>query len=365
MPSLAIKGVSEQVASDIESAIEHYEGNHHDTLRFIATDGVDRENVSDVDITEISPQGVTFLLTTPEGQQPHKRGFGIEVSTIDEFNAALFALLMEARQATPEHPKTSIEEEFEKVATLSTWTGEVVKVETLTPNMLELTVGGLHSMPALGGDEFFSLMVPRTEDQDLPGAGMTWSEIQAIPEEDQPQMATYTTRRRRLGAGEIDIWVVLHGHEDGVAGWVSRATPGEAVALWGPRRSYEPPAATESHLLVCDETGLPAACAIIETLPDDHPVEMIIEAAGEDHIPPLPEHPGLTVRLADRGEADAGTSGALLEAIRQTELSTENLYAFGAAESKEISAVRKHLRHDLKMDAANVHMTGYWRRRAR
>jgi NADPH-dependent ferric siderophore reductase len=40
------------------------------------------------------------------------------------------------------------------------------------------------------------------------------------------------------------------------------------------------------------------------------------------------------------------------------------LSAFGAAESRQITAVRKYLRRELGLRSDQVFMTGYWRRDA-
>ncbi|MEM9516825.1 MAG: SIP domain-containing protein, partial [Actinomycetota bacterium] len=60
--------------------------------------------------------------------------------------------------------------------------------------------------------------------------------------------------------------------------------------------------------------------------------------------------------------AAPGTTGLLIEAVGRRALDVPGLYALGAAESREVTAVRKHLRHDVGMAPDQVAMTGYWRR---
>ena len=114
-----------------------------------------------------------------------------------------------------------------------------------------------------------------------------------MPVDQQPLGAYYTVRQFRAEAGEIDIDVVLHG-DDGPAGaWAARAAPGDVVALWGPRTAWEPPLRTATYLLVADDTALPAVGAILEHLPGDTVVHVVIEVADDDERQPLAERDGV------------------------------------------------------------------------
>ena len=362
-----ITGFTDQLASDMENVVEHLEGHHADTVHFIATHAapIGRDEATDSAIAALDPSGVTFRVTDGADQAERRVDFPAAVGSLPELQAQLFAMIHEARAAAPDHPQTSIEHELATTAELRTWMTEVRHVQRLTDNLVEITLGGLglNGMPTLGGDEFFQLIPLDPDRPDQITAGMAMSDIQAIPDDERPAGAYYTTRRRRPHAGELDVWVVLHDHDGGVSGWAAHhAVPGAAVALWGPRRGYEPPPTTTSHLLICDETGLPAALAITEALPADHPVTLIAETIDADHRPPVPARPALDLRWVERGDAAPGTAGALLAAVEGLDMDLTGVYAVGAAESREISAVRRHLRNERGLTAEQVHMTGYWRR---
>ena len=80
----------------------------------------------------------------------------------------------------------------------------------------------------------------------------------------------------------------------------------------------------------------------------------------------MPVHPGLEIIWVDRGGEAPGVTNRLLAAVAASITAGDDApdAAFGAAESRQVSAVRRHLRHALGMPAARVQMTGYWRRQA-
>ena len=353
-------GFSEADRAELAFVLESLEANHADTLLFVATQQRrhDRDTFTEAAFAAIDRTGIDFRLSAPDGESVERIDFDADASSLHQVQGRFFELLTRARQAFPDDPVSSLEEQYQLSTTLTTYVGTVVRVHRITPSFIEVTIGGLDGMPDLGGDEFSYVMRPSTPDAIAQGALM--SEIGQLPAGTFVG-GTYTTRRRRLDAGELDLWIFLHGHDGGVSGWAAGATPGDTVALWGPRRSYEPPPTTTSHLFVCDETGLPAAFAIIETLPAVHPIILVAEVTDAEHRPPLPAHPGLTTQWVHRDQAHQD-GARLLDVLRATELPEDGLYAFGAAESHEISAVRRYLRNERHLPATQVHMTGYWRR---
>ncbi|MAT06162.1 MAG: hypothetical protein CL424_14075 [Acidimicrobiaceae bacterium] len=353
-------GFSAEDEAELAFVLEHLEGNHADTLLFVASQAreTDRSAWRAATVTGLDRTGIEFLLQSDDGECRERLDFDAEATSLMDMQGQFFGLLIRARAAFPDDPMSSLEEEFEQSTTIRTRVGSVVRSTRITPSFVEVTIGGLDGQAVLGGDEFFYLMVPTEPDAIADGA--LFSEVEQLPAGTFVG-ASYTTRRRRPDEGELDVWILLHGHDGGVSGWAAEAAVGDTVAVWGPRRSYEPPATTSSHLLVCDETGIPAVCAIVETLPADHPVTVVAEAVDAKHRPALPEHPALATRWVDRGTGEAG-AGRLLDVVRELDLPPDGLYAFGAAESREISAVRRHLRNQCGLPAEQVHMTGYWRR---
>ncbi|MET0580306.1 MAG: siderophore-interacting protein, partial [Ilumatobacteraceae bacterium] len=110
--------------------------------------------------------------------------------------------------------------------------------------------------------------------------------------------------------------------------------------------------------------GLPGAAAIIESLPWGTPVELVSEVDAEDDRQPLPDNGGLRVHWRYRRGAAAGTTTALADTVRDLSFPAGTPYAWGGAESRVVTAVRRHLRDERGLPQSAVSMTGYWRRDA-
>jgi NADPH-dependent ferric siderophore reductase len=71
---------------------------------------------------------------------------------------------------------------------------------------------------------------------------------------------------RDLGPDALELWVTTDTPGPGAA-WASRARTGDEVELVGPRGKVRVDDHAAAHLFVVDESGLAAACAMVESLP--------------------------------------------------------------------------------------------------
>jgi NADPH-dependent ferric siderophore reductase len=62
-----------------------------------------------------------------------------------------------------------------------------------------------------------------------------------------------------------------------------------------------------------------------------------------------------------RDGREAGTTDLLVDALRRGLTPQPTTYAWGGAESRAMTAVRRHLRHDVGLGRDQVSMTPYWR----
>lgn len=359
------EGFDEASIVHVDAVVEHLNANHADTVLFIARSvagRVDTGSWNSAEVTGVDPDGATVTIDRHD-RTPHtiRVEFASRAASATDVQGHLFAALAAARAANPDAPLTSIEAELAITASLPTTHATVAGVRDLTPTMLEVTVGGLDDWPAAGGDEFVYVLVSHADGGIDPRYDM--SRYRESDPSDPVRGAYYTIRRTRPSAGELDLWVALHDHPGSVAAWMRSASVGHRLALWGPRRGFEFPTDAERALLVADESGVCAVAALIEAAPRDLEIVAIIEGSGPDDRAPLPEHPLLDVHWIDRGDTPAGVGDHLLAAVRDR---TDERFdcAFGGAESRRISAVRRHLRHVVGLPAARVSMTGYWRRSA-
>jgi len=102
----------------------------------------------------------------------------------------------------------------------------------------------------------------------------------AHPREEWPALRTYTVRAFDAAAGELTIDFVHHGNT-GLAGpWAAAARPGDPLLLLGPGGAYSPDPTADWHLLVGDESALPAIGAALERVPAGVPVLTLVEIDG-------------------------------------------------------------------------------------
>ncbi|MEL6894308.1 MAG: siderophore-interacting protein, partial [Actinomycetota bacterium] len=294
-----------------------------------------------------------------------RHDFAGECDTIDAVRVEFFGLLNAAREWIGDDlPLTSLERELTG-GEFTTFVTEVAALVDVAPNLRQITFRrGLEGFESLGGDQFLYVLLPppgRTEltvDEDF-----SWLAYDEMPEAERPAGAYYSVRAWRPETHELDMWFVLHGDAGASSAWASRAIPGQPVALWGPRRSFDPPARTGSYLLVTDETGFGAVAAVLDELLAADPdvvATVIAESDGADGRVPLPKGRHVSVKWVDRSGAEPGTTSLLLDAVRTASIAND-VYAFGAGESRRITEVRKHLRDHVGLPAEQVSMTGYWR----
>ena len=299
------------------------------------------------------------------GSTHHVRvDFAEPVQSTLQLQARGVALAVAARARSGDTTITSLEQQADELAAIRTFITAVRRVEDVTRGVRQITFGGgdLDTFVPGAPDQFLYVLAPPPGRTELTiDASFTWEQYATMPPGEQPIGAYYTVRRWRPEAGELDMLFVLHGVEGPAAAWAAGAGPGDPVALWGPRDAFAPPAGTDWYLLVADDTGLPAVAAIIESLPPSTPVVVVAEVDAEKDCQPLPERDDVEVHWCFRRGAPAGTTTLLVDAVRQLAWPSGTAYAWGGAESRCITAVRKLVRHERALPRDAVSMTGYWR----
>lgn len=249
------------------------------------------------------------------------------------------------------------------ISAIRTFVTTVSAVQPLNQHMMQVTCAGgdLATYQPLGPDDFvYVLAPPRGRAQLTIDSTFTWSAYEQMAAEERPVGAYYTVRRWRPESFEIDLVIVLHGDGDG-SHWGEHASPGDPVALWGPRRVYDPPAGTERFLFVGDETGMHAIAAILESLGPEVRADVIVECDGRVDALLEPIAPGVTVTCVAKQGNDAEPHLQLANAVRAIEPMSGGVYAWGGGESRSMTAVRRYLRDERGFDQLDVAMTAYWR----
>src|SRR4051794_10538596 len=152
------------------------------------------------------------------------------------------------------------------------------------------------------------------------------------PPELWPVTRTYTVRGWDPAGGELTIDFVYHGDE-GLAGpWAASAAPGDRIQFFGPGGGYAPSPQADWHLLVGDESALPAIGVALTRLPARAPARVFIEVEDpEEQQTDLVLGEQVTVVWVHRGGGVPGE--ALLAAVTAVDLppGTRHVFVHGGA----------------------------------
>ncbi|WP_320779029.1 siderophore-interacting protein [Streptomyces sp. CRN 30] len=258
---------------------------------------------------------------------------------------------------------------------------QVARTRRLGPSLVRVTFAGpdLLAFHSDGMDQSLSLFLPRPGQPEpvvpLDYGDSWWQAWCDVPEDVRAVMRSYTLRALRRDADgdvtEIDIDFVLHGvgpGADAPAGpasrWAAAAAPGDRVALIGPAVAdnrairFRPPEGTDLALIWGDETALPAAAAILESLPPGTRAHVWLEVRHAQDIQDLTTVADAEITWLVR------TPGAptALDLIRETELPDGGQpYAWIAGEAGRVKELRRHLVRERGIDKRCVTFVGYWR----
>ena len=208
-------------------------------------------------------------------------------------------------------------------------TATVLRTERVTPHMIRVVFGGEGLAGFSAGeytDHYVKLQFPR------PGVAypepFDLERIRAeVPRDQWPLSRTYTVRAWDAGTRELTIDFVYHGDE-GVAGpWAMAARPGDVLRFMGPGGAYAPRAEAGWHLMVGDESALPAIAASLERVPEGAPV-----------------------------------GDSLVEAVRELDFPSEDVHVFVHGEAGFVKQLRRHLRVERALPLEKWSISGYWRR---
>ncbi len=236
----------------------------------------------------------------------------------------------------------------------------VVSVADVTPSVRRVVLSGTRDAVAAAGPTV-NLLVPRVGDADpaWPAVARDGRVVWPVGAHGV-SLRSYTARRQDPARGEVEIDFVLHG--DGpAAAWAGAAAPGALLGVAGGGPLGHRPAGT--LLLAGDETALPAISRILAAAAPDTVGTALLEVAGPEEEQQLDAPPGVEVRWLHRGGTPPGGSTLLADAVAALERPAgADVFAWVAAESAAVRAVRADLRGRWGLSRAQHHAIGYWRR---
>jgi NADPH-dependent ferric siderophore reductase len=226
----------------------------------------------------------------------------------------------------------------------------VDKISTITPKMLRITLAGpeLEGFTSLGFDDHVKLFFPTAAPPADPSA--------------RPPMRDYTPRYDAV-SGKLHVDFAIH--DAGPAtDWAIKARVGDRLDIAGPRGSAIIPLEFDWHLLIGDETGLPAIGRRLEELPAGSRALVIAEVEDGAEEQKFVSEAELSVHWVHRHATPAGTSDGLLAALRTVKFPPGDYFAWAATESNVARAVRRVLIDERGANREWVKAAGYWKRGA-
>jgi NADPH-dependent ferric siderophore reductase len=227
---------------------------------------------------------------------------------------------------------------------------DVKQVENISAHMIRVTLGGdLEGFTSLGFDDHVKLFFPTG----------------SLGEDGQPEFMArdYTPRRYDPHANTLAIEFVIHDAGPATH-WAEQAKPGDKLQIGGPRGSFVIPTGFDWHLLIGDDTGLPAIARRLEELPAGARAVALIEVDGPaDHVD-IETAADATIEWVHRNGAEAGSPDLLSGALRRMTLPRGDYYAWAACESLTAKALRAQLIADHGANPKWIRAAGYWRRGA-
>lgn len=182
----------------------------------------------------------------------------------------------------------------------------VSHVRRLSPKMVRVTLTGddLAGFVSAGFDDHVKLFFP-PEGSEKPVLPTLGANGPVFPEgAERPDRRDYTPRSYDAARNELAIDFALH--ESGPATkWAESAEPGQFLGVAGPRGSFVVPVDFDWHLLVGDETALPAIGRRLEELPAGTRAIVVAEVDG----------PADEIALTSAAPLDSG--GSIVRAARR------------------------------------------------
>jgi len=242
--------------------------------------------------------------------------------------------------------------------------GRVATTEALTPSLVRVV---------LEGGDLAELVMPDATDAYVNvafrSADAPYDEVfdpqtlrDTHPDAEPPARRRYTVRSWDPQARRLTLDFVVHG-DTGVAGpWAASAQPGDVLVFTGPNGGYRPPHDADWHLMVGDESALPAIAASLEVLSPGERVVVRVVCDGPDHEIPLETPAELDLRWLHR-HGDERDESLLLAAVEALDFGEGTPFGFVHGEADEIRGVRRHLLQERGLTRRDLSCSPYWRRR--
>ncbi|HET7070844.1 MAG TPA: siderophore-interacting protein [Nocardioides sp.] len=241
--------------------------------------------------------------------------------------------------------------------------GRVARTERLTPGMVRVV---------LSGGDLDHLVMPDATDAYVNvafrPAGASYDEVfeptdvrEATPREEWPTRRRYTVRSWDATVRELTLDFVVHADEGVASRWALNAGAGDVLVFTGPSGGYRPDPAAHWHLMVGDESALPAIAASLEALASDERVAVRLVCDGPEHEIDLASPADVDLAWLHR-HGDERDESLLVAAVQALDFGGTAPSGFVHGEADEIRGVRRHLLEERGLARRDLSCSPYWRR---
>ncbi|MEV5960779.1 siderophore-interacting protein [Kribbella sp. NPDC051952] len=236
----------------------------------------------------------------------------------------------------------------------------VLRTERVTPHMLRVVLRSDDFTDNGFSDHYVKLLFgkPGVEYPEPLDMGVI---RETLPTEQWPTSRTYTVRNWDEDSKELTIDFVYHGDE-GVAGpWAAAAQPGDVLWFNGPGGAYSPDEAADWHLLVGDESALPAISAAIEQLAPGARATVLLEVEDETEEQKLSGAGDVDITWLYRSGSTEARGDQLVAAVEALDFPAGDPQIFVHGEAGFVFRIRKNLFQERGLARDRVSLSGYWR----
>jgi len=182
-----------------------------------------------------------------------------------------------------------------------------------------------------------------------------------LPDGPRPvSMRTYTPLAVRPEVLEVDVDFVLHG-EGPASGWAAQAQLGQVLFLMGPGAGYALDSSAAQHLLIADDSALPAVETILAALPASASVQVLLEVIDAAEERPLHSQSQLQVQWLARGSNNHAAGLPLENALRTLQTVPPEARIYLACEAAAMRRIRRLLIDELGASPSQIVARGYWK----
>jgi len=239
---------------------------------------------------------------------------------------------------------------------------EVVAIDAISPHMRRIVFGGeaLEGFYSPGFDDHVKLVLPAPGEAQpvtpiASDEGLRWAS-----DVTKPLMRDYTPRAFDQAAGRLTIDFALHDAGPATR-WALNARVGDKLGLAGPRGSLLVPADYDWHLLVGDDTAIPAIARRLAELPATARAVVAIEVDEAADRQVLTHDCSADIHWVYREGVPAGESHALIDYVRELNVPDGMYYAWVACETHVAQALRRILLERKGASRDAIKAAGYWR----